>query len=51
VAATPAPDAPAGPLLGLQPVQDLIDQTKGIVPHQGDVTNTANDLLDFLLKP
>jgi virulence factor Mce-like protein len=56
-AATPAPtaDPPGredtpGPLLGLQPVQDLIEQTKGILPRE-DLRGPTNDLLDFLLRP
>jgi virulence factor Mce-like protein len=51
-AATPAPDGTTpGPLLGLQPVQDLIDQTRGVLPRGNDPVGTANDLLDFLLRP
>ncbi|MEA2126307.1 MAG: hypothetical protein QOI80_3089, partial [Solirubrobacteraceae bacterium] len=57
-AATPAPAAtaaptatPHAPLLGLRPVQDLIDQTAKLVPGGSNVTGTTNDLLDFLLRP
>ncbi len=32
------------------PVQDLIDQTRGILPRD-DAAGTADDLLDFLLRP
>jgi virulence factor Mce-like protein len=55
-ATTPAPSATAtpapgsGPLLGLQPVQDLIDQVTDIVPGR-PLQGTTDDLLDFLLKP
>ena len=50
-AAPGATPTPAGPILGLQPVQNLIDSATGAVPGGDKVNTTANDLLDFLLKP
>ncbi len=58
---SPAPSAPPEgdkPIFGLKPVQDLIDNAQQVVPNVtkpitggGEDKGSANDLLDFLLKP
>jgi virulence factor Mce-like protein len=49
--ATPDAGASPNPLLGLKPVQDLIDRTKALLPPTQDANGATNDLLDFLLRP